>query len=97
MPKIVQYTVLFLWNELCLELHPGKVLIATFASGVDFLGWVHFPHERVLRGSTKRRVLRSILGLDTDSAIVQSYVGLLAHGDTNGLFLQISSQSSRKS
>src|SRR3989344_1719012 len=33
----------FLEERLKLELHPDKVFIKTLASGVDFLGWVHFP------------------------------------------------------
>ena len=83
--KIVRYIVLFLRRELSLELHPDKVSITTFASGVDFLGWVHFPHERVLRTSTKRRVLRGLNNTESNPAVVQSYQGLLAHGDTHGL------------
>jgi len=54
--KIVRYIALFLREELALNLHPDKVFIKTFSSGVDFLGWVHFPDHRVLRAVTKRRV-----------------------------------------
>src|SRR3989344_426924 len=39
---------IFLKERLRLELHPNKVSISTLASGVGFLGWVHFPHHRVL-------------------------------------------------
>ncbi|MEK7170105.1 MAG: reverse transcriptase/maturase family protein, partial [Patescibacteria group bacterium] len=42
----------FLRERLKLSLHPDKVFIKTLASGVDFLGWVHFPDHRVLRTST---------------------------------------------
>ena len=38
----------FLHDSLTLELHPNKVSIETLSSGVDFLGWVHFPDHRVL-------------------------------------------------
>jgi len=41
--ETLRYIVVFLRDELKLELHPDKVSITTFASGVDFLGWVHFP------------------------------------------------------
>lgn len=41
-------------------LHPHKVFISTFASSVDFLGWVHFPTHRVLRTSSKKRMLRRV-------------------------------------
>jgi hypothetical protein len=74
----------FLSDELSLTLHPNKVSIATIASGVDFLGWVHFPDHRVLRASTKRRMLRRIQEYPADKTI-QSYLGLLQHGNTFGL------------
>src|SRR3989344_1194696 len=41
----------FLQNKLKLTLHPNKISIRTIASGVDFLGWVHFPDHRVLRAT----------------------------------------------
>ncbi len=50
----------FLANRLKLTLHPKKVSIETLASGVDFLGWVHFPDHRVLRTATKRRMFRGL-------------------------------------
>ena len=46
----------FLSEKLRLTLHPDKVFIKTLSSGVDFLGWVHFPDHRVLRTSTKRMI-----------------------------------------
>src|SRR2546430_2057658 len=50
----------FLRDNLKLILHPNKVSIATFASGVDFLGWVHFPRRRVLRTVTKKRMFKNL-------------------------------------
>ena len=76
---------IFLHEQLKLELHPDKVFIKTFASGVDFLGWVHFPRHRVLRTTTKRRMLKRATGLEEDNQIVQSYVGLLGHGNAKKL------------
>lgn len=70
----------FLWLRLCLELHPKKVSIKSLASGVDFLGWVHFPDHRVLRTSTKRRMLARIAASPTP-ATIHSYRGLLGHGN----------------
>lgn len=86
--KIVRYIVLFFRATLALELHPDKVSITTVASGVDFLGWVHFPQTRVLRTTTKRRMWRNCEGLDSDSSTVQAYRGLLIHGDAYGLLRQ---------
>ncbi len=77
--------IVFLRKRLKLELHPNKVSIQTFASGVDFLGWVHFPNHRVLRTATKRRMLKRTRGLEADSQTVLSYLGMLRHGNTGKL------------
>lgn len=74
----------FLVVRLRLTVHPNKLFIKTFASGVDFLGWVHFPDHRVVRGSTKRRMLRNLAAGRTP-AQVQSYRGLLSHGNAKKL------------
>ena len=71
----------FLEDKLLLQLHPKKVSISTVASGVDFLGWVHFLHHRVLRTVTKKRTQRGVIGKDMDSLTVKSYLGLLKHGN----------------
>jgi retron-type reverse transcriptase len=74
----------FLETELKLSLHPDKVSIKTFGSGIDFLGWVHFPDHRVLRTTTKRRMLKRIRGLPPEST-VNSYRGMLKHGNSRKL------------
>jgi RNA-directed DNA polymerase len=71
----------FLFIRLKLQLHPNKVFIKTFASGVDFLGWTHFPNHRVLRKVTKKRMMRNIKGYPR-SETINSYRGLLNHGNT---------------
>ena len=73
----------FLKTELQLTAH--KISIRTVASGVDFLGWVHFPDYRVLRTATKRRMFRNISNSNGDEVIIQSYLGLLSHGNTHKL------------
>lgn len=75
----------FLRDELRLELHPYKVSIQTIASGVDFLGWVHFPDHRVLRTTTKRRMFCRIHEKSGKIEMVQSYLGLLGHGNAGEL------------
>ncbi len=70
----------FLSDILGLDIHPDKIWIKSLASGADFLGWVHFPHHRVLRASTKRRIVRSILTATSEKSL-QSYLGLLKHGN----------------
>ena len=82
----------FLREHLKLTLHPDKVFIATIASGVDFLGWVHFADHRVLRTSTKKRMLRNLVGAEEDDARVRSYLGLFTHGNTQRLRQRIKYQ-----
>ncbi len=84
LPKIDE----FLWTKLKLTLHPNKVHIQTVASGVDFLGWVHFPDHRVLRTVTKRRMTRKLKETE-DVSVVNSYKGLMSHGNTRKLAKQL--------
>ncbi len=79
--KILPQVEAFLRDRLRLTLHPDKISTETLASGVDFLGWVHFPDHRVLRTTTKRRMLRSIRGREEEDNVVQSYLGMLSHGN----------------
>ena len=80
----------FLGSHLKLSLHPDKVFIKTLASGVDFLGWVHFPNHRVLRTATKRRMLKNLRG-DVKPETFASYQGMLSHGNARKLFVTVSS------
>jgi len=81
----------FLEKELYLSLHPGKISIRTTSSGIDFLGWVHFPDYRVLRTATKRRMYRKLNEHVSDENIA-SYMGLLSHGNTFKLRRQLHDQ-----
>ena len=74
----IRYIICYLNSELKLSLHPGKVSINTFSSGIDFLGWVNFPDHRVLRTTTKRRMLKNLSGKS-----LPSYLGLLKWGNTH--------------
>lgn len=82
----------FLTTSLKLSLHPKKIFIKTFASGVDFLGWVHFPDHRVIRTTTKGRMLKR-LKVNRSEATLQSYKGLLSHGNTHKLIVGITKSS----
>lgn len=80
----------FLSEDLKLSIHPDKVFIKTFSSGVDFLGWVHFPDHRVLRMTTKMRMFKNLKSnqrIETRN----SYLGLLKHGNTNKIKFVIKS------
>ena len=82
--ELVPKIAVFVEQELKLSLHPSKVSIKTLASGADFLGWVHFPDHRVLRTTTKRRMFKR-LAERPKKETVQSYLGLLKHGNTRKL------------
>ncbi len=84
-PKIAD----FLEEKLKLQLHPDKVFIKTFASGVDFLGWVHFSNHRVLRTATKKRMFRNIREKEGKKETIQSYLGLLSHGNAKRLIQRL--------
>ena len=82
---------LFLKEKLSLELHPNKIFLKTLASGMDFLGWVNFPDHRVLRSASRRRMVRRLKesqGYET----LQSYLGLLGHGNAYKLRQKIIDQ-----
>ncbi|MBI2482308.1 MAG: group II intron reverse transcriptase domain-containing protein [Candidatus Vogelbacteria bacterium] len=70
----------FLNEKLGLTLHENKVYIKTYYSGVDFLGWVHFPHHRQIRTTTKRKIIRKMKSYPKRETI-SSYRGLLEHGN----------------
>jgi hypothetical protein len=74
----------YLQSSLRLTMHPDKIILKTFASGVDFLGWTHFPDHRVLRETTERRMIKRIVQHPSKET-VRSYLGLLSHGNTCGL------------
>jgi len=84
-PRITE----FLWTNLRLALHPDKVSTQTYASGVDFLGWVHFPDHRVLRTTTKHRMFRRLESSTASAAGADSYLGLLTHGNAMKLRLVV--------
>lgn len=71
----------FLDQKLKLKLHPDKVFIKTLSSGMDFLGWVHFSKHRTLRTVTKKRMFKN-LECEPKEETIQSYLGLLGHGNT---------------
>lgn len=73
---------LFLQSNLKLSLHPDKIFIRTIAQGVDFLGWNIFPNHRTLRKNTQKRMFNRIKISPNDQTL-QSYLGLLCHGNTH--------------
>ncbi|PIP60771.1 hypothetical protein COX00_01495 [Candidatus Uhrbacteria bacterium CG22_combo_CG10-13_8_21_14_all_47_17] len=66
----------FLNTTLSLQLHPKKVFIRTWAQGIDFLGYVLFPHATVIRMKTAERMLKR-----ANEFNLASYLGVCSHAD----------------
>ena len=79
--SLVEPVRTFFFDELNLTLHPEKITQKSFYSGIDFLGWIHFPHYKKLRKKTKIRMFRRLFASSTEETF-QSYLGLLSHGNT---------------
>lgn len=71
----------FLESELKLSFHPDKIFVKTSNSGMDFLGWIHFPYHRQIRTTTKRKILKKFKN-NQEPETINSYRGLLNHGNT---------------
>jgi retron-type reverse transcriptase len=72
---------IFLDTKLKLSLHPNKVFISTFSSGIDFLGWVNFSDHNVLRTVTKKKMFRRLVENQKEETQA-SYLGMLSHGNS---------------
>ena len=69
--KKIEY---FLQERLHLKVHPKKLILKTYASGIDFLGYISFPHHRIIRTKTKWRMFRKV-----NKKNFPSYSGVLKH------------------
>ncbi len=80
----------FLGTNLKLSLHPNKITIRKYHQGIDFLGYVSFPYNKMLRIKTMHRMFKKIQARETDFKhdkittkslyqTMQSYLGLLKH------------------
>jgi len=74
----------FLESRLALQLHPNKIIIRKWRSGIDFLGHVSRPNCRVLRTKTKNRIFAKISNKN-----LQSYLGMLKHCNGHKLRMKI--------
>jgi RNA-directed DNA polymerase len=64
----------FTRSNLNLEIHPQKILIQKWHNGIDFLGYISFPHHKILRTKTKKRIFNRL-----SSKNISSYLGVLSH------------------
>lgn len=78
--KLIEKISQYFEDKLNLKLNLKKIFIKTLNSGVDFLGWVNFFNHRVLRTSTKRRMIKRI-NKNSKFETIASYLGLLSHGN----------------
>ena len=81
---------IFLQDKLLLKLHPNKVIICKISQGIDFLGYVIFPHYILLRKKTEKRMIRKIkyyiqlckdnlMSKESLDSRLTSYLGVLTH------------------
>ena len=81
-----------LQEKLRLTLHPDKIQLVKYRKGVDFLGYVQFPHHRLMRKKSEQRMMHKIShaaylyrneAIDEArmNATLQSYLGVLKHAD----------------
>jgi retron-type reverse transcriptase len=98
--SLISKTSEFLKANLKLNLHPDKIIIRKFSQGVDFLGYVIFPHHKILRTKTKRRMMKKLSlnhkmlrdGLISEEEFnqsLQSYLGVLKHCEGWGIEQEI--------
>jgi hypothetical protein len=78
------------------ELHPKKIILRKLSTGIDFIGYVLFPHHTLLRTRTKQR-MKSRLKKNFDCFLngrieavamdqqLQSYLGILSHANHHTL------------
>jgi RNA-directed DNA polymerase len=89
---LIEPISIFLGSHLSLVLHPNKVSIRKLHQGVDFLGYVIFPHHRLVRTKTRRRMFKKmrrrareyqegIIDRLTFEQSLQSYIGVMSHAN----------------
>lgn len=82
----------FLIVSLKLNIHPKKTTILRYTHGVDFLGYISFPHHTLVRKKTLKRATRKInekmylyktgaLEKEKLEATLNSYLGVLSHAN----------------
>ncbi len=87
----------FLKDRLKLELHPNKITVRKLSQGVDFLGYICFPHFILPRIKTEKRIFAKIyskiksynqgsLSYESLDHTIHSYLGILSH--SNSFILQ---------
>lgn len=82
----------FLETNLKVRMHADKVVIREINQGIDFLGYISFPHYCVLRTKTKKRILKR-----AKKENLTSYFGVLKHCRSHRLKTDLLKQCDIKS
>ncbi len=93
----------FLADKLKLSFHPNKIGIRDYYLGIDFLGYVVFPHFILPRTKTRRRIFRKLykkiqlvkegrVSPETLNQTLQSYLGYLSHADSHTLSQELKNE-----
>lgn len=96
LPKIENY----LEHKLKIKLHPEKIILKRWSKGIDFLGYILFPHHIILRPKTKRRMFKKIrkkyreylrkeISWKEFEQTLNSYLGILKHCRSRGIINKI--------
>ncbi len=81
----------FLKNRLRLQLHPDKIVLRKLLQGIDFVGYVAFPHHQLPRRKTVRRIIKkaSIAPKEQLQKALLSYLGYLQHASSHKIQQQL--------
>lgn len=93
----------FLHDRLSLTLHPKKIFLRKLGQGVDFIGYVVFPHHRLVRTRTRQRMFAKLrqrvaafrAGRSSEERLeqsLQSYRGVLSHANSYRLQQEVENQ-----
>jgi len=81
---ILEKIKVFLNEKLHLRLHKEKIFLNQLSKGIDFLGYVVFPHHMVLRTRTKKRMYRKFKK-NPNAESLASYIGMTKHAYSNNI------------
>lgn len=79
---------IFLSERLRLDIHPKKLVFKTYTCGIDYLGYVCFPHHKVLRTKTRQRMFNRV-----NKKNFSSYNGILHHCCSKKLQAELSKKA----
>lgn len=102
--KLIPRLEEFLADKLKLSFHLNKIGIRDYYLGIDFLGYVVFPHFILPRTKTRRRIFRKLykkvqlvkeggVSPETLNQTLQSYLGYFSHADSHTLSQKLKNEA----